>query len=324
VVLDQRRLNRAVLARQGLLERQERDIPGMLEQMGALQAQYAPSMYIGLWSRLAGFERGALTRALEDLEVLQGTLMRMTIHLVSRADYWPLAHAIRAARRAAWLRAPHARDLVQEAATLRAALGSGPLSRKEIEGLIGREALRGINAYLDLIRVPPSGTWERRRADRFALAPDPRPAAPGHLVRRYLVGFGPAAKADIANWAGMGVREIAPEMNAVETVEYEAEDGTTLYDLPGLPLPGPEVPAPVRFLPTWDATLLAHARRTGILPEAYRERIFNTRMPQSIGTVLVDGQVAGTWKPSGELTYFHDVDRDPVEQEAARLVEFIR
>jgi hypothetical protein len=106
-------------------------------------------------------------------------------------------------------------------------------------------------------------------------------------------------------------------------VRYEAGDGTTLYDLPGLPLPDPDTPAPVRFLPTWDATLLVHARRALILPEAYRERIFHARMPQSIGTFLVDGQVAGTWRPSGELTYFADVDPRPVEQEAARLAGFM-
>ena len=46
-------------------------------------------------------------------------------------------------------------------------------------------------------------------------------------------------------------------------------------------------------------------------------------MPQSIGTFLVDGQVAGTWKPTGELTYFAEVDTRPVEQEAARLADFI-
>ena len=97
--LSQRELNRALLARQGLLERTERPIPEMLEAMGALQAQYAPSMYIGLWSRVAGFERAGLTKALETREVVQGTLMRITIHLVSRADYWPLAHAIGPARR---------------------------------------------------------------------------------------------------------------------------------------------------------------------------------------------------------------------------------
>ena len=89
--LTARELNRALLARQGLLERRELSLPDALDAMGALQAQYAPSMYIGLWSRVAGFERDALTRALEQREVVQATLMRVTIHLVSRADYWPLA-----------------------------------------------------------------------------------------------------------------------------------------------------------------------------------------------------------------------------------------
>jgi hypothetical protein len=278
------------------------------------------------WSRVRGLERGALTRALEDRSVVQGTLLRSTIHLVSRADYWPLALAIEQSRRRQWLRVSQGTDLSAEAETLRAALQDGPLTRKEIEALIGREALRGINTYLHLLRVPPSGTWERRRADLFALAErciDKAPPRPGHLVTRYLTGYGPAAKADIANWAGLGLRELEPELAAVDLVEHEAEDGTTLYDLPGLPLPDPDTPAPVRLLPTWDAVLLAHARRALVLPEHLRERIFHSRMPQSIGTFLVDGQVAGAWRPTGELEYFADVDPHPVEQEAARLADFL-
>ncbi len=326
MVLTQRRLNRTLLARQGLLARRERSIPEALDAMGTLQAQYAPSMYVGLWSRVSDLRRDALTGALERREVVQGTLMRHTIHLVSRADYWPLSHAISAARRAHWLRVSKGHDLTAEAAILAAALQDGPLKRKDVERLIGREALRGIHVYLDLLRVPPSGTWERRRADLYALAErsiGTAPPRPGHIVARYLQGFPPATKADIANWAGMTLKELEPELAALELERYEAEDGTTLYDLPRQPLPDEDTPAPVRFLPTWDAALLVHARRTQILPEAFRDRIFHTRMPQSIGTFLVDGQVAGTWRPTGELSYFADVDRRPVEQEAARLAEFI-
>ncbi len=46
----------------------------------------------------------------------------------------------------------------------------------------------------------------------------------------------------------------------------------------------------------WDATLLVQARRTQILPERYRPRIFNTKSPHSFHTFLVDGQVAGIWR----------------------------
>jgi hypothetical protein len=61
-------------------------------------------------------------------------------------------------------------------------------------------------------------------------------------------------------------------------------------------LPAEETAAPVRFLPTWDATLLVHARRTQILPERFRPLVFSTKTPPSVATFLVDGAVAGTWR----------------------------
>src|SRR2546422_11111284 len=102
--LSQRELNRALLARQLLLERADLTVPRALERMGGLQAQYAPSMYIGLWSRVADFERDALTEALEKRKVIQGALQRATIHLVSKRDYWPFELAVRDSRREAWLK----------------------------------------------------------------------------------------------------------------------------------------------------------------------------------------------------------------------------
>jgi hypothetical protein len=328
--LTQRELNRALLARQGLLERRELDLPDALDAMGALQAQYAPSMYIGLWSRLKGFERDALTRALEERSVVQATLLRSTIHLVSRADYWPLAVAIREARRSSWLRATKREDLSSEADTLRAALREhGPMKRKAIEELLGKEAFHGIGLWVDMVRVPPSGTWERRRADLFGLAEDwigppavTEDAALDHLVTRYLTGFGPASKAEIANWGGLVARDLDPALSRMELVRYAAEDGTELFDLPDQPLPDAGTPAPVRFLGTWDAVLLVHARRALILPEEHRQKIFHVRMPQSIGTYLVDGAVAGTWKPDGTLTAFDGEPSSEVLDEFRRLMAF--
>jgi hypothetical protein len=333
--LTTRELNRAVLARQGLLERRECSIPEMLDSMGTLQAQYAPSMYIGLWSRIEDFERGALTEALHQRQVVQATLMRVTIHLCSSADYWPLLEPIRAARRTLWLRARKGTTEVEMAAaarTLRAALHDGPLKRKEIDGLVGKEIAPGVGLWVDLVRVPPSGTWERRRADLYGLAEDwiapssPRPdAALDHLVTRYLTGFGPAAKGEIANWAGLSIGDVEPALKRLSLRRFKTEDGTDLVDLEDLPLPEADTPAPVRFLPTWDAALLAHARRALILPEQHRPRIFNTKMPQSIGTFLVDGAVAGTWRPDGTIEPFEDLSaaqRKAVDAEARRLVEF--
>jgi hypothetical protein len=308
--LTQRHLNRALLARQLLLERARLSVPRALERMGGLQAQYAPSMYVGLWSRVAGLRREDVTAALERRTVAQGTLMRVTIHLVSARDYGPFAAAVRDARRTRWLRAvpdaPSEAEMAAAAERLRAALAGGPLRRTEVEALLGRPAAQGVGLWVDLVRVPPSGTWERRRADLYALAEDwlGAPAVSGedaaaHLVRRYLGGFGPATPNEIADWAGLPVAAVAPALHRLALRRFRAEDGDALVDLPRAPLPGPDTPAPVRFLPTWDATLLAHRRRARILPEEHRSRIFTTKMPQSVGTFLVDGAVAGTWRHDG-------------------------
>jgi hypothetical protein len=336
-------LNRALLARQLLLERSGLTLPKVLDRTGTLQAQYAPSMYIGLWTRMDGFERRRLDEALERRRVAQGTLMRATIHLVSRSDYWPAAIGIRRGRRELWLDTSYrsdysARQMSAAARKLRSRLGDGTMTRKEIHELLGSDSVvtNGVNMWIDLVRVPPSGTWERRRADLYAAAEHwlgPPPAkleeAEGLdlLVRRYLGAFGPAAAGEIANWAGLHPRRLAPALERVKLRRFAAEDGMELLDLPRAPLPDPETPAPVRFLPTWDASLLAHARRTGILPEEHRPKVFNARTPQSVPTFLVDGRVAGTWtyekgkiktKPFGKLDA---AAKRELRDEAERLAE---
>jgi DNA glycosylase AlkZ-like len=306
-VLTQRQLNRALLARQLLLERTPLRLPTALERMGGLQAQYAPSMYIGLWSRVEGFERDALTRALERRTVVQGTLMRLTIHLVSARDYWPLSAAVRSGRQEWWLRTrregPSAREIAAGARRLRRRLADGPLRAAEIDQLLGKPVARAVGLWLELVRVPPSGTWERRRADLYAAAEEwlgPAEVTPkkglDHLVRRYLGGFGPSSAREIAGFAGVPPTDIDPALDRLRLRRFRGEDGEDLFDLPRAPLPDPETPAPPRFLPVWDATLLVHARRTGILPEEFRARVFNPKTPHSVNTFLVDGAVAGTWR----------------------------
>jgi winged helix DNA-binding protein len=337
--LTRRELNRALLARQLLLERARVTLPRALERVGGIQAQYAPSMYVGLWSRVEGLAREDLTRALERRTVVQGTLLRATIHLVSARDYWPFALAVEGPRREWWIRvqrdSPAPRQMAAAARRLRGTLADGPLRRAEIEELLGRDRARGVGMWIHLVRVPPSGTWERRRADFFGGAeqwlgrPDVTSEdALEHLVRRYLGAFGPAAQADVASWAGLPPTTVAPVLGRLPLRRFRSEVGEELVDLPRAALPDPETPAPVRFLPTWDATLLAHVRRTGILPEEYRPLIFNTKTPQSVGTFLVDGSVAGVWRYEEgriRLEPFRRLDRATrreLDEEAERLAAF--
>jgi hypothetical protein len=337
-ILTRRALNRALLARQMLLERVDATIPDAVEQVGGLQTQYAPSGYVGLWSRLAGFRREALTEALEDRSVVQATLMRTTIHLVSRREYWRYAMGIRRARRELALRVgPEGRSeqqMIEAAERLQAALADGPRTVKELGGLASG-FVGSLGLWVDLVRVPPSGTWERRRADRLALAEawvGPADATEGdgveHLVRAYLRAFGPARWADIASWAGLSVTATRQGGEGLTLVHYRDDEGRDLIDLADAPLPDPDVAAPVRFLPHWDANLLVHARRTGILPEPYRPRVFTTKNPFSVGTYLVDGTVAGAWSfKDGRIVLdpyepLSKADGSAVEEERAALEAF--
>ena len=322
--LTDRELNRALLARQLLLERADLSIPRAVERVGGLQTQYAPSAYVGLWSRLAGFRRDDLTSALERRRVVQATLMRVTIHVVCARDFWPAAEGLRRGRREWWLRVHRgtvdARTMAATARRVRSLLADGPRRRTEITKQLGLDNItwNGVGLWIDLVRVPPSGTWDRRRADLYAAAEDwlgPSDATPAqgleHLVRRYLGGFGPAPLRDVATWAGLPVTMLAPAAGRLRLRRFRDERGEELLDLPRTPLPDPETLAPVRFLPTWDATLLVHARRTQILPERYRPNVFDTKTPHSVPTFLVDGQVAGTWKFERDRVQLEPFERLP-------------
>ncbi|MGH8937250.1 MAG: winged helix DNA-binding domain-containing protein [Acidimicrobiia bacterium] len=340
-MLSTRALNRALLARQLLLERSPLPITRALERIGGLQSQYAPSAYIGLWSRLRDFRRETLTKALEKRRAVQATLMRVTIHIVSARDYPLLAEGIRSARRRWWLGVQRHQlegvDMEAVAAVLRRHLADGPRRQAELVELLEaagfpRMAWSGAGLWLDMVRVPPSGTWERRRADLYGLADEWLARAKATeaeglelLVRRYLGAFGPASVTDAAGWAGVPVGMLRPVIERLRLRRFRDEQGGELLDLPRAPLPDPNTPTPVRFLPTYDATLLVHARRTQILPERYRSRVFNTKTPHSVATFLVDGAVSGTWRYEQERVVLEPFDRLPrpvwreLEEEAERL-----
>ncbi len=190
-VLTERELNRAVLARQGLLEPSSGSIAQTLRAIGGIQAQYAPSMYVGLWSRMGGVAaRDALTQALERRTVVQATFMRITIDLVAKRDFWPFAFATRAARREWWLRSMRGgtdeaqmieraarrewwlrsmrggtdeAQMIELAARVREHLTQTgePISRTELDALVGKPHALGIGQWIDFVRVPPAGTYLR-------------------------------------------------------------------------------------------------------------------------------------------------------------------
>jgi hypothetical protein len=346
--LTPRELNRAVLARQLLLERAELTPAQAAARVAGLQTQYAPSGYVGLWSRVRGFRRDHLTAALLAGEVVQGWVMRCTIHMVAAADYPPFTEAVREARRQWWLRtarlpegARTERDMTAIAAAVRGYLADGPLKQAEIqrrmvEDGLPREAWAGVQLWVDLIRAPEAGTWERPRAHVYALAgpelaPDPpldAAASRARLVRSYLGAFGPASVKDVASFCGWGITPTREVLSGLDLRAFRDEGGGALVDLPDQPLPPADAPAPVRFLGQWDAVLLGHAKRAQVLPDEHRSKVFHTRMPQSVRTFLVDGRVAGTWTPGDDGVRWEPFgelaagEREEVAAEAERLAAF--
>jgi len=151
-------------------------------------------------------------------------------------------------------------------------------------------------------------------------------------VRSYLASFGPATQQDLLRFAGVRVGDLRPGIERLQLRTFRDERGRVLLDLPGAPLPAGDVPAPVRFLPKWDSSLLAYAppERTRILPETFRSTVIR-KNGDVLPTVLVDGFVAATWnvdrkrgleiEPLRRLT---KAERMEIDEEGERLVEFVR
>jgi len=297
-------------------------------------------MYVGLWSRLEGLERDQLTRALQRRAVVQGTLLRITIHLVSAGDWWPFALALREPRRQWVLRnrkeAGGAARLEAAARKLRERMDGQPMTTGQIREFLGDRLGPSAPLWVDMVRVPPSGTWERRRADLYAAAEDwlgqpgwhPHAAA-DHLVRSCLRGFGPMRRVEVAGFTGLPAPDVAASLGRVELRRFRDEQDRELVDVPRAPLPDPDTPAPVRFLPQWDATmLLPTIRRTDIFRDEHRQAVANSDYPQGSPLFLVDGVAAGTWKFEGgrvQIDPFERLDRATMRElreEAERLTDF--
>jgi hypothetical protein len=346
--LDRRALDRATLTRQLLLGRHDLPVTAAVERLGGLNAQDPEPPYLSLWARLDGFDRAALTRAMEDRSVVRGALLRATQHLATAADYlaWrPLLHPVLARSRQTFAQATGTGvDLDELAATARALLTERPLTRPELGRRLAerwpgsdRVALAWSAQFLlPLVHPPPSGTWGVRGPTPLVLAdawlgrPLSTSSTPDDLVLRHLAAFGPATTMDVQAWSGLTrLREVTDRLRP-QLRSFRNEAGKELFDLPDAPRPDPDTPAPVRFLPPFDNLLLAHADRTRVMTDEHRRRVCVGAVVEP--AVLVDGQVAAIWKLARTpgraileiepLAPLSAADRTTVSEEGERLLAF--
>jgi Winged helix DNA-binding domain len=347
-----RALNRALLQRQLLLGRVNKPIGETVEHLLGLQAQATLPPYFGLWSRLDDFDPNELGRMLTDREIVRLSLMRGTVHLVTVRDALALRPLVRRVIERAHTGAFGRRVGDVDLGELRKAVGlllaDGPLTERELgvrlvdRGLgddvqaIGNAA----RAYVALVQVPPRGVWGAGGQAKYAPLESwtgrEQEAAPSidDLVLRYLGSFGPASVMDMQNWSGLTrLREVFERLRP-RLLTFRNEDGKELLDLPDVPRPDPETPAPVRFLGEYDNVLLAHTDRRRIIPADFPWQAM-LAPGRFVSSLLVDGVLRATWwieregkgtkratlgiRPFRRLSR---AEREEVSVEAQRMIEF--
>lgn len=326
--LSDRRLNRALLARQGLLERFDAPLVEVVEAIGAMQGQAWGALPVGLWSRMTSFAPGDLYGALERGDLRWGIGVRGTLHLVSAREHPAYAVVAQAGSTGSWHRAieettpamdelragvldlttPQARSNEEIREFVEAWVSERPeaIDPRELEA---QRSLKWRPIYRSsaLTRVPAGGAWGAKAPGDHLAAPIPPGSAQApnaddalaQVTRRHLRAFGPAAADDVAGWIGWrtpAVRELLEGLRS-ELAVFEDDHDRTLYDLPEAPRPDPDTPARPRLLGAFDSTLLAYAakRRERIIPETLRDVVYQKANLQIRPTFLVDGLVAGTW-----------------------------
>jgi hypothetical protein len=312
-VISERERNRALLARQLLLERVPMPPLQAIEHLVGMQAQTPRSPYTALWSRLAGFDPMTLSRAIETRQAVRIALMRSTIHLVSAGDavlLRPLTQPIvmRELTAPVWRRQLQGIDFDALGAKARELLEDEPRTPKQLGAALAqdfpdhepRALAHAARSLLPLVQIPPRGLWDRSGATTLTTAehwlgmPMTADARWDDAALRYLGAFGPATAADLVTWSRIpGFTEVIDRLRPQLLVLHD-EDGRELFDLPDAPRPPADTPAPPRFLPDYDNLLLGHADRSFVFAKDIRTQLqtSNGVLP---GTVLVDGRVAAAW-----------------------------
>jgi hypothetical protein len=349
-ILTLRELNRATLLRQMLLSRESVSIPSAIERLVGLQAQQALAPFVGLWTRLPDFKRDDLASLIADHTVIKATLMRGTLHLATAQDYlWlraTLQPALTQGFEAIMKERGNAFDYDKMAAAARIFIAEKPRTFADISAMLTELMPEGdlgamrysVRMNVPLIQVPVDKGWSYPGNPQFTLAeswlnqPIPTEADFRRLVFRYLAAFGPASVTDIQTWSGLPKLKDALDKLKPELQIYRDEGKRELFDLPDMPLPDADEPAPERFLPEYDNLLLSHQKRTRVVADEYRKQVYLPGL-RVASTILVDGFVRGAWKieqkkgvatltitPFAALT---KQNRAALTDEGERLIRFI-
>jgi hypothetical protein len=329
-----------------LLERAPVSALEALERLVGMQAQAPRAPYVGLWSRLEQFDGEELSELISSRRAVRAPLMRATLHLVTASDFLALRGVVQPVLERSFAGAPFDIKGIERPALLAAGealLAERALTRPELGAALARRwpehdpasLAQAITYLVPVVQVPPRGLWGSSGAARWTLAESWLGEAPTcvasreSLVLRYLAAFGPATVRDVQSWSGLTRLVDVVDGLRPQLCTFRDERGAELFDLPDAPRPGPDTPAPPRFLPEYENLLLSHADRSRFLPDGERVPL-PPGLGARTGTLLVDGFVRAIWsiRRSGaaamlQITPFDRLaDRDAIREEGARLLGF--
>jgi hypothetical protein len=256
----------------------------------ALQAQWAPSAYVALWSRLDAVDKEEVTLS---PELVKASTLRGTLHVMARDLYPAIASATIDSYRG------RTANLGVDVDALWRALPKRAFQRGEAEEIAARVfgtddrwtiafALRA----LPFVRHGVVGPWPHTKPPRMRAWREPLPdalASSARVVRGYLAAYGPATRDEIERFTNFKIRQITPALAGLDV-------GDGLYDVPDAPHMSARTPAPVRFLPAFDCAVLAHLNTGRLVPLEYVDAVYNRKNAMCKSTFTVDGFVAGTWR----------------------------
>jgi hypothetical protein len=300
------------------------DAADAVRWMTATQGQDYAGAVLSVALRTAARDRQAVYAALDSGAVVRSWTMRGTLHFVAAEDLsWMVGlTSERLIARAAKLRAhlkidaptvERARDVAVENLS-----GNKRLSRPELLAAWGEAGLVDVKqqAYLLIWHLAQTGTLclgpTSSAGEQYFVLADEWIARPrqlehdealGEWALRYFRSHGPATIKDFASWTKLtandvkvGVTVAKPhlEQRDVDGVEYYLDPQTAdLLDANQTAARG------VFLLPGFDEYLLGYQDRSVVLAPEFAHRIVPGSNGVFLPTVIVNGNVVGTWKRAG-------------------------
>jgi len=361
------KLRQLYLIKHHLLKKAGRkDLVKVVGNVCGLHAQAATSPYLALWSRVEGFENKLLDKELfEDKSLVKTWVMRGTLHIVPSVELpvynrslrrmW-FEHHGRFMRAPDWPPIERRRNLIYP--RIMQALTQKPLKRKDLcdkvrfllkddsqpyerlfsgwGGILKETAYEGLTVHAEPCERESCFARLDQWLPRIELNDVSEEEAQKRLLIRYLRGYGPATQQDFSLWSGLiasdAKRAIENASSLLEQTRVEGAKGQFWIlkeDIKVLDSIDPDEPAPTRLLPKFDSILLGHKDRSRIIKDQHKKLVFKPKVGDIAATVLVDWQIAGTWrhtkkrhtlavavKPFGKMA--RD-DLEEVEQQAKEL-----